>query len=128
MSTTVLLCCKTAAGKAESARQLAVLDAVWLIGLGAEAPLAVGFVVLVVALEPLDGAVAFEGEDVGGDAIEEPAVVADDDGAAGEVEQRLFERAQGVDVEVVGRFVEEQQVGAPLEQLGEVHAIALTAR
>jgi hypothetical protein len=36
------------------------------------------------------------------------AIVADDDGAAGEVEQRLFERPQHVDIEVVGRLVEQQ--------------------
>jgi hypothetical protein len=44
-----------------------------------------------VALEPFDVAVALEGEDVGGDAVEEPAVVADDDGAAGEVLDVGFE-------------------------------------
>ena len=42
----------------------------------------VGFVVLEIALEPFDVAAAFEGEDVGRDAVEEPAVVADEDGAA----------------------------------------------
>jgi hypothetical protein len=50
------------------------------------------------------------------------------DGAAGEVFQRLFQRAQGVDVEVVGRFVEQQQVGAGLQHLGQMHAVALAAR
>jgi hypothetical protein len=44
---------------------------------------------------------------VSGDAVQEEAVVADDDGAAREVEQRLLKRAQRVDVEVVGRFVEQ---------------------
>ena len=34
------------------------------------------------ALEPLDVAVALEGEHVGGDAVEKEAVVADTDGAA----------------------------------------------
>ena len=63
------------------------------------------FVGLVVAFEP-DDFVAFEGEDVGGDAVEEPAVVADDDGAAAEVDEPFFEGAKGADVEVVGRFVE----------------------
>ena len=43
-------------------------------------------------------------------------------------EQRLFERAQRVDVEVVGRLVEQQQVAALPQQLGEVHAVALAAR
>src|SRR5579864_6164161 len=55
-----------------------VADAVRLVGLGAEAPVTVGFVGLVVALEPGDLGVALEGQDVRGDAIEEPAVVADD--------------------------------------------------
>ena len=99
-----------------------------LIGLGAEAALPIGFVVLVVAFEPHRLAVALEGEDVRRDAIEEPAIVADHHGAAGEVEERLFERAQRVDVEVVGRLVEQQQVAALLQQLGEVHAVALAAR
>ena len=35
-----------------------------------------------VALEPFDMAVAFEGQHVGGDAVEEEAVVADDDGVS----------------------------------------------
>ena len=65
-----------------------------------------------VAFEKRHLAVAFEGQDVGGDAVEEPAVVADDDGAAGEVFQRFFERAQGVDVQVVGGLVQQQDVGA----------------
>jgi hypothetical protein len=99
-----------------------------LVGLVAEPAVPVGFVVLVVALEPHHLAVALEGEDVGGDAVEEPAVVADHHGAAGEVEQRLFQRAQRVDVEVVGRLVEQQQVAAALEQLGQVHPVALAAR
>ena len=94
----------------------------------AEPPLAIGLVVLVVAFEPDDLAVALEGQHVRGDAIEEPAIVADDDGAAGEVEQRLLERAQRVDVEIVGRLVEQQQVAALLQQLRQVHAVALAAR
>jgi hypothetical protein len=53
-------------------------------------PLLVFLVVGEVALEPFD-----------------VALVADDDGAAGEVEQRLFERSKRVDVEVVGRLVEQ---------------------
>ncbi len=63
-----------------------------------------------------------------GDTVEEPAVVADDHGAARVIEQGLLERAERVDVEVVGWLVEQQQVRAALQQLGEVHAIALAAR
>ena len=97
-----------------SGRELAVLDPVGLVGIGAEPPAAVGFVILVVALEPDDLAVALEGEDVGGDAIQEPPVVADHDGAAGEAQQGLLESSERVDVEVVRGLVEQQQVAAAL--------------
>src|SRR5205823_5333661 len=59
------------------ARQFLVADAVRLIGLDAQALLALRLVHLVVALAPHRLAVALEGEDVRGDAVEEPAVVAD---------------------------------------------------
>ena len=83
---------------------------------------------LEIALEPFDVAVAFERQDVGCQAIEEEAVMADDHGAAGEVFERLFQRAQGLDVEVVGRLVEQQDVAALLEHLGEMDPVALAAR
>src|SRR5579883_3168285 len=108
--------------------QRLVLDPVRLVGVGAEAAVAVGLVVLVVALEPFDVAVAFERQHVGGDAVEEPAIVTDDHRAAGEVGQRLFQGAQRVDIEVVGWLVEQQHVGAALQHLGEVDAVALAAR
>jgi hypothetical protein len=73
----------------------AVLDPVRLVGVGAEAALAVLLRVAVVALEPLDVAVAFEGEDVGGDAVEESAVVGDHDHAAREALEGVLEGAQG---------------------------------
>jgi hypothetical protein len=60
---------------ADSAVDLAVLDAMRLVRVRAHALLAVLLVVLAIALEPLDVAVAFEGEDVGRETVEEPAVV-----------------------------------------------------
>src|SRR3954463_6383577 len=71
--------------------------------------------------------VALEGEDMGGEAVEEEAVVADDHGAAGEILQRLLERAQGLDVEIVGRFVEQEDVAALLQHLGDMDTVALAA-
>src|ERR1700682_4033259 len=68
-----------------------VAETVRLLGRGAESLLAIGFVVLVVALEPFRVAVPFERQHVGGDPVEEPAVVADDDGATREAEQRVLE-------------------------------------
>ena len=85
------------------------------------------FVGLEIAFEPFDVAVAFEGEDVGRQPVEEEAVVADDDRAAGEILERCFQGAQGFDVEVVGRLVEQQDIAAFLEHLGEVDAVAFAA-
>src|ERR1041385_3446927 len=65
---------------------------------------------------------------MGRDAIEEPAIVRNHENAPGEPEQRLLERAQRVDVEVVRGFVEQQYVGAAPQQLREMDAVALAAR
>ena len=82
-----------------------------LVGVGAQAPLLVHLIVLEIALEPFDMAVVLEGEDVGGDAVEEPAVMADDDGAAGEILQRLRTASMkfiaysvGAALAAIGRF------------------------
>src|SRR5215216_6579650 len=97
------------------------------VGFRAHAAALVFLVGFEIALEPFDVAVAFEREDVGGEAVEEEAVVADDHRAAGEILERLLERAQSLDVEVVGRLVEQQHVAALLEHLGEMDAVALAA-
>src|SRR5450631_1655300 len=85
------------------------------------------FVVGEVALEPLDVAITLEREDVRRDAIEEPAIVADHDRAAREPLEAVLERAQRVDVEVVRRLVEQEEIAGALDHLREVDAVALTA-
>src|ERR1700753_2827521 len=91
-------------------RQLAVGDPVRTGGLDAEPVDLVLLVRVEVALEPepLVGVLlgALPREHVGGDPVEEHPVVGDDHGAARELEQRIFQAAQGLDVEVVGRLVE----------------------
>src|SRR6516164_9207040 len=96
-------------------------------GIGAEPAHLVLLVLLEVAREPLDVAVALERQNVRGDAVEEPAIVADDDGAAGKILERLLERAQRIDVEIVRGLVEQQHIGARLEHLGEMHPVPLAA-
>ena len=83
-----------------------------LFGFFAQPFLAVCFVIAVVPLEPDDFAVALERQDVRGDAIEKPAVVAADHGAAGEVLKTLFQGSQGVHIEIVRRLVEDDEVRA----------------
>ena len=61
------------------------------------------------------------------DAVEEPPVVGGDHGAAGELQQRVLERLQGLDVQVVGGLVEQQHVAAHLQRQREVQPVALTA-
>src|SRR5690606_20643232 len=101
-------------------------------GVGTEALDLVLLVRLEVALEPIPvGRVlvgALVGEDVRRDPVEEPPVVRDDHGAARELEERVLERLERLDIEVVRRLVEEQQVAALLEREREVEAVALTTR
>src|SRR6478735_8682870 len=108
-------------------RQRLVLDPVRLIGAGAELLVPPRLVLAEVPFEPADLTVALEGQHVGGNAIEEPSIVTDDDSTAGEVLERGFEGPQRVDVEIVGRLVEQQHVAAGLEDLGQVHPVALAA-
>ena len=52
----------------------------------------------------------------------------DDDGATGESQEGVFQRAKGFDVQVVGRLVQQEEVAALLEGQGQVQAVTLTAR
>src|SRR4029078_4764635 len=94
------------------ARELLVLDAMGNGGVGPQPAHLVLLVILEIALEPLYVAVDFEREYVGSDTVQEPAIVADDDGASRKILERLFQRAQRVDVEIVVGLVEQEQVGA----------------
>src|SRR5262249_16187981 len=50
----------------------------------------VGFVILEVPLEPFHVALTLKRQDMRGDPVEEPAVVTDDNGTAGEIFQGFF--------------------------------------
>jgi len=89
-----------------------------LFGVGAEALPALGLIHLIVPFAPDCFAVSLESENVRGDAVEEPAVVADDHGAAAEIQQSILQSAESLHIEIVGRLVEQKQVAAAAEQLG----------
>src|ERR1022692_5219790 len=111
-----------------SSCQRLVVEAVRLSsGLGL-APFEVLHVFLIVALEPDYLRVPIERKDVRGDAIEKPAIMRYDNCAAREGDQRFLERAQSLDVQIVRRFVEQQDIAAGFQYLGEVHPIAFAAR
>ena len=91
-----------------SPHQRLVFQPVWTFGVVTEPLAALDFVHFVVALEPDDVGVSLEGEDVGRDPVEEPAIVADHHRATCRSSRATpsSSDAQSVDIEVVGRFVE----------------------
>ena len=97
------------------------------LGFLAAAAHVVRMVVAEIALMKDHFRIAFEGEDVRRDAIQKPAVVGDDHGAAREGEQCLFQGAQRLDIQVVGRFVKQQDIRPLPEGEGEMQAAALAA-
>ena len=54
--------------------------------------------------------------------------MADDDGAAGKIFERFFERTHRVDVEIVGRLVEQNDVGTGFQHFRQMNAVAFAAR
>ena len=80
----------------------------------------------IVALERQAAAV-FQFQDPLGDVVEEVAVVGDDDHRAGILAQRLFEPLDRFGVEMVGRLVQQQQVGLFQQRHAQGHAPPLAA-
>src|SRR5437868_10069563 len=72
-------------------------------------------------------AFAFESEDRGANAIQEIAIVTDHDNAAAEGDERFLEQAQRPEIEIVGRFIEHQNVAAALQNFCEQHPAAFAA-
>ncbi len=70
---------------------------------------------------------AVEFEDPPGHIVEEVAVVGDGDNRAGVLLQVLLQPGHGLGVEVVGRLVEQQDVGLLQEQPHQRHAPPLAA-
>ncbi len=66
-------------------------------------------------------------QDAGRDTVEKVAVVGHQDQRPGELEQALLEHLEGRDVEIVGRLVEDQQVGRLQHQPGDQNPRLLAA-
>ena len=62
------------------------------------------------------------------DTIQEETIVRDNDDRAGVLGQRLLEPRHGLNVKVVGRLIEQQEVGVLEQDLAQCHAAALTTR
>src|SRR4051812_26620578 len=102
-----------------SAGERLVLDAVRLVRVGTQTLLAIDFVVAEVAFEPPHLAVTFEGQNVGSNAIEEPTIMARHQYTTRKRQQGFFQGSQCVDIQIIGRFIQEQYIAAPLDGLGQ---------
>ena len=81
---------------------------------------------LVVSLDHLQPA-AVEDHEVIGHAIDKVAIVADEEHGAVEVQQRPFQGVAGPEVEVVGGFVEDEEIGVRGGQPGQRRPATLAA-
>src|SRR5581483_6758875 len=75
-----------------------------------------------------DEAVALEAEDVINRAVEEVAVVADDEETAGETFEIIFERDERLNVPIVRDLVEQQEVWRAHQQAQQIQPAPLAAR
>ena len=71
---------------------------------------------------------AVEFDDAGGDPVQEGAVVGDRDDASLEVDQQVFQPFDRVQVEMVGRLVEQQHIWPAHQGLRQGHALFRPAR
>lgn len=108
-------------------RNTLVLDTLRLQRVCAQRAFLVLFVLGKVTFEELNFTFILVIQNVGGDTVEEPTVVRDNHRAARELQQGVFQCAQGFDIQVVGWFVEQQHVAANLQQLRQMQTTALTA-
>ena len=99
----------------------------WLICCSAQSLLAVFLVVGIVTFKPDNFGISLESKDMGGNPIEKPAIMADNHRTPAKVFQRLFQRTERIDIEIVGGFIKEQDVPAFFQHFGEMNAVALTA-
>ena len=85
-------------------------------------------VIFVIADEPLELSSSLDDEEVGADSVKEETVVADDHRAAGEIHYGVFQNTHRIDVQIVGRFVQKDEVSARAKEFCEMHAVSFATR
>ena len=104
-----------------------LLFALGVLGFEGGTDLGLGHHHLVVAAGVSDDGFVIDVGGVGGDAVEEVAVVVDGDQRAVVVVQEVLQPMDGIEIEVVGGLVEKQGLGLAEERLGEQDADLLPA-
>ena len=93
-----------------------------VVGVQALAGLGRGDHVLVIVAREQPQLAVIQIRHVSADAIQEVAIVGDDDHRRAARPQDLFQPADGVDIQMVGGLVEQQHVGVREQRLGQQHA------
>ena len=103
-----------------------VFDAMGLVVCRAETFFSIRLVFGIVSFKPDDFTVSLEGKDVGGNSIQEPAVMADYHDTTGEIFQGVFQCPHGVYVEIVRGLVQQKHIGAFFQHTGKMHPVPLS--
>src|ERR1035437_4219714 len=103
------------------------LFALLILGFDARADLGLGEHHVVVAAGVHDDGFVIDIGDVGTDAVEEVAIVGDDDEGALVIGEVILQPVDAIEIEVVGGLVEEEERGSAEEGLGEEDADLLAA-
>ena len=103
------------------------LDSAGLISRIAQQPFPLLMISLIIAFKPSDFAIPFKSQDMGGYAVEEPAIMADDHGAPAKIHQSLFQRAQSGHVQIIRRLVQQKKISAAAQEFGQMNPVAFPA-
>ena len=97
-----------------------------LIGCDSKTTLSIGLILGIAAFEPDDVALTFKGQNMGGDPIKEPPVMADHNHRARKVFEGLLKCSQGIHIQVIRGLVQKKDIGSFLEHPCEVDAVSLS--
>ena len=78
------------------------------------------------ALEEINLGITLEREDMCGDTVEEPAVVGNYYGTAGEILETFLQGTYSVDIHVIGRLVEQKDIALILERERQMQPVSFT--
>lgn len=68
-------------------------------------------------------AISFKCNNMRGESIEKPAIVGNHNDATSKVGNTFFERTQRINVEIIRRFIEKQQIRTATKEFSKMHAM-----
>ncbi len=104
-----------------------ISDPVGLIRRSSKTTSSVRLVFGVGSFEPDDGTIAFKRQNMGGDPIEEPAVMADHNDRSRKIFEGLFKGPKGVHIQIIRRLIQKKDIGSFLEHSCQVDTVSLSS-